>query len=611
MMRPAYFRFLCLIGLTVAACPALAIGPPTPPSTPVPGSGPITTITRGKLGSALDAAEFNITRANYINFGTTAGFSGYGLRDNSGTMEFKNSGGAWAVLGSGGGGGGSGTVTSIGIAADTGTGAGITIAGSPITTSGNITLGINWATMTPGTLSVSSTNSASGLSHTHVVTASANPGAASALLKSDSSGYLQLTRILLGSSSAGFTGTGSIINPLSGDSVRNTTYTSGLSGWNISNDGNAEFNNITARGEFRASVFKVDEIAATAGTFGVFYSATPANADFTTASSISGSFTFQGKNSDDGAMLLAVSDVVRCKAFTGTGIADAWATITARTDHSTYATYTATLRSGSTNQVFKAGTAIVDYGPSGTGNITLSADGTIGSSPNLTMATHAGSPWSAQTTLLRLGNLNGSYGFVSDTYGFAIGNYSSGNFLTMDDSGGLHISAATGNVEIDPGGITLRESSTFNLRHNDGGGNTSVATQELGDGQLNLTSINPNAASSASFRASLENSDGDDAIFEVINYGSASAHSLKSVAKFYTDNAGLTFDGLVVGSNAYPTHKLDVIGTGKFTGLLTVAGSTPASSSATCETGVITWDSSYIYVCIATNTWKRVAISTW
>jgi hypothetical protein len=38
---------------------------------------------------------------------------------------------------------------------------------------------------------------------------------------------------------------------------------------------------------------------------------------------------------------------------------------------------------------------------------------------------------------------------------------------------------------------------------------------------------------------------------------------------------------------------------------------TPASASATGTSGTICWDTSYIYVCTATNTWKRVAISTW
>ena len=38
---------------------------------------------------------------------------------------------------------------------------------------------------------------------------------------------------------------------------------------------------------------------------------------------------------------------------------------------------------------------------------------------------------------------------------------------------------------------------------------------------------------------------------------------------------------------------------------------TPASASATGTTGEICWDSDYIYVCTATNTWKRTAIATW
>jgi hypothetical protein len=38
---------------------------------------------------------------------------------------------------------------------------------------------------------------------------------------------------------------------------------------------------------------------------------------------------------------------------------------------------------------------------------------------------------------------------------------------------------------------------------------------------------------------------------------------------------------------------------------------TPASASVTGTAGEICWDANYIYVCTATNTWKRTAISTW
>jgi hypothetical protein len=38
---------------------------------------------------------------------------------------------------------------------------------------------------------------------------------------------------------------------------------------------------------------------------------------------------------------------------------------------------------------------------------------------------------------------------------------------------------------------------------------------------------------------------------------------------------------------------------------------TPANSSDIGNAGDICWDSDYIYVCVAANTWKRAAISTW
>lgn len=47
-------------------------------------------------GSILQPAN------SYRNFGATNGSSGYGIRDNSGTLEFKNSGGSWSAFGSGG-----------------------------------------------------------------------------------------------------------------------------------------------------------------------------------------------------------------------------------------------------------------------------------------------------------------------------------------------------------------------------------------------------------------------------------------------------------------------------------------------------------------------------
>ena len=42
-----------------------------------------------------------------------------------------------------------------------------------------------------------------------------------------------------------------------------------------------------------------------------------------------------------------------------------------------------------------------------------------------------------------------------------------------------------------------------------------------------------------------------------------------------------------------------------------ISSSVPASAAATGTAGMLAYDSSYIYVCVATDTWKRVAIATW
>lgn len=312
----------------------------------------------------------------------------------------------------------------------------------------------------PATLAVASVNSASGTTHSHAITSSSNPGAAARLLATDALGYLTIPRLTLTDrllinaltanlylkdTSTGFqSATTNVVTPQPNNIWRNTTYVSGLSGWNIDDAGRVEFEDGLFRGELKSSVLTVNEIQATAGTLGVFYSASTLDTACTTAASLEGSFNFNAKNSDAGQMLFSVNDVVYFKTWTGSGTSVAWAVITARVDHSTYTTYTATLKSGSTSTTFPAGTAIADYGPSGTGFITLSADGTVGSSPNMTMATHAGSPWNAQTILMRAGNLNGSYGYASDIYGVGIGQYDvSQSWLTFDTTNGLRIGNGT------------------------------------------------------------------------------------------------------------------------------------------------------------------------
>jgi hypothetical protein len=56
-----------------------------------------------------------------------------------------------------------------------------------------------------------------------------------------------------------------------------------------------------------------------------------------------------------------------------------------------------------------------------------------------------------------------------------------------------------------------------------------------------------------------------------------------------------------------PTAKMDISGDT----LRLRTARTPASAAATGNAGDICWDADYLYVCTATNTWRRIAHSTW
>ena len=85
-----------------------------------------------------------------------------------------------------------------------------------------------------------------------------------------------------------------------------------------------------------------------------------------------------------------------------------------------------------------------------------------------------------------------------------------------------------------------------------------------------------------------------------------------------TDISGATNSGGNITGNLTGNVTGDVTGdvtgnlTGDVTGNLTIPNSTaPSSKNAAGNTGQIAWDTDYIYVCVATDTWKRAALSTW
>lgn len=63
------------------------------------------------------------------------------------------------------------------------------------------------------------------------------------------------------------------------------------------------------------------------------------------------------------------------------------------------------------------------------------------------------------------------------------------------------------------------------------------------------------------------------------------------------------------GANAW--KGVSVVGSVTAQTLIESTTHTPSSAADTGTTGQIAWDTGFVYICTATNTWKRVAIATW
>src|SRR3989344_6046620 len=110
MLRYSYMRRILLTSLTALAFLApIAVFAWTGPTATAPNGNVPAPINVGSsdqvknagLGVNSLAVFGNILLSgvgNYLNFGSTAGTSGYGIRDNAGVLEFKNSGGTWGSL---------------------------------------------------------------------------------------------------------------------------------------------------------------------------------------------------------------------------------------------------------------------------------------------------------------------------------------------------------------------------------------------------------------------------------------------------------------------------------------------------------------------------------
>lgn len=223
-------------------------------------------------------------------------------------------------------------------------------------------------------------------------------------------------------------------------------FVSGLTGWQITPQGNAEFNNIWARGELHATVFVKDEVHATGGTLLVatagtlhddaVISSSAVDDDtlvvYSTAAGVGAgvplqvvttSGTFVGNelhvswignfiNVNDPpsgpGFYFQPGDIVRSKTEVATGVTDFWLEVNSAVQNSGYATYSVVKRSG-TDGTLPKGAALVSYGKEGDGRIMLTSD--LNYAPYIDVFTVGPNVWTgnagAIVPRMRMGRLDG------------------------------------------------------------------------------------------------------------------------------------------------------------------------------------------------------------
>lgn len=106
--------------------------------------------------------------------------------------------------------------------------------------------------------------------------------------------------------------------------------------------------------------------------------------------------------------------------------------------------------------------------------------------------------------------------------------------------------------------------------------------------------------------------DADLYILEVVNettaLGVVTAQIFASTVDRWNETPEDMLLDAVVGTSV---SAASIVGVGHSHSQYVPAGSVPASASAAGVAGQFAYDSSYIYVCVATDTWERAALATW
>jgi len=223
--------------------------------------------------------------------------------------------------------------------------------------------------------------------------------------------------------------------------VGSSNFATGNTGWQISNDGSAEFQNVEVRGTLHSSVFEYDVVSAIGGQIIV----TNADKVGTTMTALDAANLIT-----EGNATFVNDDILYIRADSGSGIEEEYMRVTDASGAPTYVVTRdlAAAYGADSNPTWPAGTAVVktknsDLSATHSGGyLQLFGEGT--NSPYYSVFVSSGVAYDAFDEVARMGNLNGIAGFSSDTYGIFLGDYDARQYLTYDSvSGELLVNEAS------------------------------------------------------------------------------------------------------------------------------------------------------------------------
>jgi len=85
----------------------------------------------------------------------------------------------------------------------------------------------------------------------------------------------------------------------------------------------------------------------------------------------------------------------------------------------------------------------------------------------------------------------------------------------------------------------------------------------------------------------------------------------KKVSELPTAANVASTDRILVLRDPSGTPSVRTVALSTLSANVIVSNSVPATAASNGIAGTIRYDSSYVYICVDTNTWKRAALTTW